>query len=150
MEVATIPTSYYMTAVEQHSVMNGGVISIRNCPTVPSVWDASQEYRRHSDCRFEESVRSREELVAWVKANRLRWIRAENDKKAQKSEEEKKKKKLTPFERELRAFRIGLIQQPEDPAIKAARDRQRLRAVINGDEDLLALSARFDIDYLFK
>lgn len=150
MEVATIPTSYYMTAVEQHSVMNGGVISIRNYPSVPSAWDASHEYRRYSDYRFEDLVRNREELIAWVKANRLRWLRAENDQKAAESEEEKKEEKLTPFERELRAFRIGLIQQPEDPAVKAARDRQRLRAVINSDEDLLALSARLEIDYLFK
>lgn len=150
MEVATIPTSYYMTAVEQHSVMNGGVISIRNCPSVPSAWDASHEYRRYSDYRFEDSVRNREELIAWVKANRIRWLRAEDDQKAAESEEEKKEEKLTPFERELRAFRIGLIQQPEDPAVKAARDRQRLRAVINSDEDLLALSARLEIDYLFK
>ena len=123
MEVATIPTSYYMTAVEQHSVMNGGVISIRNCPSVPSAWDASHEYRRYSDYRFEDLVRNREELVAWVKANRLRWLREESDQKAAESEEEK----LTPFEREVRAFRIGLIQQPEDPAVKVARDRQRLR-----------------------
>ena len=150
MEVATIPTSYYMTAVEQHSVMNGGVISIRNYPSVPSAWDASHEYRRYSDYRFEDLVRNREELVAWVNANRLRWLREESDQKAAESEEEKKEEKLTPFERELRAFRIGLIQQPEDPAVKAARDRQRLRAVINSDEDLLALSARLEIDYLFK
>lgn len=136
-----------MTAAEQHHVMNGGFISIRNCPSVPSAWDASHERRRYSDCRFDAPIyKHDDELADWVQANRLRWLRDENEEKRPA----KDKKNLTPFERELMEARIEMLRIPEDPSTRAARDKKRLRAVINSDEDLLELSLRLDIKYLFR
>lgn len=149
LKVANIPTSYYMTPAEQHNVMNGGYISIRSSPSVPSVWDASQEYRLAASYSFDDSYRNEEELDRWVKANRVKWLRAESEKK--KDEEQKKKlKQLTPFERELREMRIGLIRLPEDQEKRRARERAYLRAVIDHDELLKELSTKINISYLFK